>query len=190
MKTFIIILSAGMTLSFMSCGDGSRTIASDADTTTNSRVTTTEPIDAGVADIPTNTRTTFETKYPNASNVKWRRYQPMTGEEVDQTDWNYKLDTSDYEVSFRFNDIDYIAWYDDGAWIRSVTKVSDHASLPSAVTNAIKTEFPGYSIYDVDKEDRSDGVLYEIELKKGEEKWKAHFTPDGKVTKKKQKKDG
>lgn len=192
MKTFFIILSAGMTLSFMSCGDDAgTTIASDTDTTENTTTTASQPADGSVVDanIPTTTRTTFETKYPNASNVKWRKYQREQGEEVDQTDWNYKLDTSDYEVSFRFNDVDYMAWYDDNNWVRSATKLSDHATLPAAVTNAIKTEFPGFSIYEVDKEDRSDGVLYEIELKKGEEKWKAHFTPEGKVTKKKKKKD-
>ena len=193
MKTFIWILSAGMTLSFLSCGDGDgKTIASDSDTSTNVSTTTPQPSDNGSdvdASVPATARTTFETKYPKASNVKWRKYQRQQGEEVEQADWNAKLDTSDYEVSFRFNDVDYMAWYDDGNWIRTATKVSDHASLPAAVTDAIKKEFAGFSIYDVDKEEHSDGVLYEIELKKGEEKWKAHFTPEGKVTKRVKKKN-
>ena len=40
---------------------------------------------------------------------------------------------------------------------------------------------------EVDKEEFGEGNLYEVELKKGEEKFKAHFTPDGKMTKKQKK---
>ncbi|HUR10559.1 MAG TPA: PepSY-like domain-containing protein [Flavitalea sp.] len=197
MKSLIIILSAGLTFGLISCNDDSDTSRSDADSTAATAsapaAETTTPATNDVAtaevEVPATTKTTFETKYPKATNVKWRRYQRPEGVTVDNSDWNSKLDSNDYEVAFTFNDVDYFAWYDDGTWLRSRTTVKDPNGLPAAINSTIKKEFPGFEVVEVDKEEYGkNDHLYEVELKKGDEKYKAHFTENGKMTKKQPKK--
>src|SRR5688572_21196760 len=109
MKAKIMMLFAGLSLAVIACSDAAKD-TTDNDTTTNSTTTTTTP-DAGTTttsvDVPPPTRTSFETKYPNASNVRWSRYQPTDRSTMDPSDWNYRLDTNDYEVMFNWDGSDY-----------------------------------------------------------------------------------
>jgi len=79
----------------------------------------------------------------------------------------------------------YVAYYDNGSWIRSATMDFDVSKLPSSVKNAINMQYAGYTISDVDREDNKGQVLYEVELVKGNQKCKIHYTADGNVSKKK-----
>lgn len=186
-------MAAGLSLAIFSCNDDADTAADStkndsASSTIAADNTGTPGTESGTIEVPTTTRTTFETKYPNATNVQWRRYRRAEGETPQASDWNYKLDTSDYEVSFRFNDMDYMAWYDDGNWLRSSQRVSDVASLPGKINEVIKKEFPGFQIVEVDKEEYGDGHQYEVELKSDTANWKIHITPNGHITKRQPKK--
>ena len=129
--------------------------------------------------------TSFESKYPNATKVIWYKYNPEVTYN-DPTEWYYILDNNDYYVTFYWNDEDYIAWYDDGNWIRS-SKTIDDIELPANVWNSINKEFPNYKITDVDMEHDKNQSLYEVKMVKGENKWNIHYKPDGTVFKKKQK---
>ena len=187
-----MLLAAGLTLGFLACNDDADT----ADSTTTDSTSTTISSDntgtpgttSGTIEVPAATRTTFETKYPKASNVQWRQYKRAEGETPEASDWNYDLDSSDYEVSFRFNDMDYMAWYNDGKWLRASTRVNDVASLPAKVNDVIKKEYPGFQVVEVDKEEYGEGHQYEVELKKDTAKWKIHITPNGNITKRQPKK--
>ncbi len=137
-------------------------------------------------DVPQATRTSFETKYPKASNVRWSKYDNTVDKStMDHSDVRYNLDANDYEVRFNMDNADYIAWYDDGNWIYSSSKVSDHSSLPAAVNNRIKTDYPDYKITDVDKENDKDRTMYEVELNKGSDKVKLLIAENGEIIKKK-----
>ena len=109
---------------------------------------------------------------------------------MDPSDWNYALDENDYVVRFNWDNADYYAYYDDGNWIRATTVVADHAKLPATVNDAIRAQFAGYTIVEVDKEHDKDRVTYEVDLEKGEDKIKATFDENGTVVKKKSKIDG
>ena len=193
MKKLSMFLAAGLSLGILACNDDADTADSSTADSTNSAIATDNTGTAGTAsgtiDVPEGTRTTFETKYPQASNVQWRRYRRAEGENPQSSDWNYNLDTSDYEVSFRFNDMDYMAWYNDGNWLRSSTRVSDVASLPGKINDVIKKEYPGFTVVEVDKEEYGDGHQYEVELKKDTTNWKIHITPNGHITKRQPKKN-
>src|SRR5262245_21455086 len=67
--------------------------------------------------VPENICVAFVTKYPSTTQVKWYQYNPGTVK-VEQSDWYYSMDPSDYYVSFIMDNSDYVAWYDNGAWIR------------------------------------------------------------------------
>ena len=135
--------------------------------------------------VPVKIRTAFTTMYPNATRVVWYQYKPATMK-VDPAEWYYVLDENDYYASFLMDDADYIAWYDNGVWIHS-TKSIDNTELPAPVNQAINTQFPGFAITEVDLEQGKTDLMYEVNLEKGADQWKVHFSPTGSIIKKKQK---
>jgi uncharacterized membrane protein YkoI len=135
--------------------------------------------------VPVEIRTSFETKYPKATKVMWYQYTPDKAKATDPTVWYYGLDEKDYYVTFNWQDADYIAWYDNGAWIRSSQNI-DNIDLPADVMKAINTQYPGFRIADVDIERDNKQELYEVKLEKGDTKWNVHYTATGTVSRKKE----
>ncbi|TMI68993.1 MAG: hypothetical protein E6H09_21075 [Bacteroidetes bacterium] len=143
-------------------------------------------------EVPEATRTSFEAKYPQASNVTWDYYEPVVETPIswEWTGWP-AVDSNDMVAKFSVNDADYWVWYNDaGNWIGTVTEVTDYSSLPAAVNNTIRTQFPGFTIKSVDKENDKNRTAYEIQMENGEDKMKALIAEDGTVIKKKGKIDG
>ncbi|MEO5946606.1 MAG: PepSY-like domain-containing protein [Chitinophagaceae bacterium] len=143
-------------------------------------------MDTMTVEIPTTTRTGFEAKYPQASNVKWSYYNDNDKD----MDWEWRgwpmMDTKDYVATFNWDGSDYWAWYDqDGNWISSSTKIKDNTGLPAAVNAVITKDYSDYTIVEIDKENDKDREAYEIELNKGDEKVKLLISADGKIMKKK-----
>ena len=135
---------------------------------------------------PVAIRTSFTTMYPNASSVKWYRYEPLKIK-PEITDWYYPLDQSDYYVIFNWQDADYVAWYDNNAWLHSTTTI-ENSDLPPAVDQAVRSQYPGYIVTEVDLErGKNNDMMYEVNLEKGFDRLKVHFSPSGAVLKKKQK---
>lgn len=132
----------------------------------------------------------FQTRYPTASDVVWYHYSPRENVEILPSDWDYNLDATDYEVRFMSDGTEYVAWYDNGTWVRSEAYMFDASKLPNPINAAITKEYNGYTIKDVEREDYSNQVLYEVELQKGSNKCKIHYAADGSVMKKKCKVDG
>jgi uncharacterized membrane protein YkoI len=100
------------------------------------------------------------------------------------------MDENDYEVRFRMNGSDYIAWYDNSSWIRSTTVGTTDAGintsiLPSTVRNAINTQYSGYIINEIEEDRKAGETVYEVELRRGNEKCKVHYTAQAAVVKKK-----
>lgn len=143
------------------------------------------PLNEDTIIVPVEIRTAFTTMYPNATRVTWYQYKPATMK-VDPVEWYYVLDEKDYYVSFLMDDADHIAWYDNGKWIHSSTSI-DNTDLPTPISQAITTQFPGYVITEVDLEKGKNDLMYEVNLEKGADQWKVHFTPTGSIVKKKQK---
>lgn len=180
MKTFSILL-------FVSLMAGSNLFkASDANNA--SQDLTKNVVSCSTADtviVPVTVRTSFDTKYPKATRITWYQYAPDKTMQVDPTAWYYGLDDKDYYVTFNWQDADYIAWYDNGTWIRSSQRIDD-IDLPADVMRAINTQYPGYTIADVDMERDNKQELYEVKLVKGDSKWNVHYTPTGTVARKKE----
>jgi len=135
--------------------------------------------------VPVTIRTSFETKYPKATKVVWYQYMPDKTQTPDPTAWYYGLDDKDYYVTFNWEDADYIAWYDNGAWIRSSQNI-DNIDLPADVMRSINTQYPGFRIVDVDLERDNKQDLYEVKLVKGDTKWNVHYLANGSVARKKE----
>lgn len=188
MKSVKWFMLAGMVALFSSCGENSsKSDEEKKDSSSYSTSTTSTNAAYTSVEVPATTRTSFETKYPNAANVQWKRYtsDPVTVVDWDLTGWPM-LDTNDYYVTFDWDGNNYYAWYDEeGNWIGATTTLTDHSKLPAAVNNAIKNQYAGYTIVEVDVENDKNRTAYEVELDKGGEKVKVLFSENGTVIKKK-----
>ncbi len=127
----------------------------------------------------------FKARYPTASNVAWYNYDASEMYEVSPTDWNFGMADDDYEVRFSMNGNDYVAYYDNGKWVRSDIRYRDGSSLPTGVSSSITTEYAGYTVDDVNREEMMNGTVYEVQIKKGNQRCKIHYKEDGTIVKRK-----
>jgi len=190
-STFLLLLGAGL-VALSSCADNGTSDKDTKDTTATSSTTVQPATDNDAyASVPQPARTSFESRYPQASNVKWEKYEPVTYDASDwDAEWMANMDTTDYQVNFNWDGMDYIAWYDNGEWLGSSTRLTDHAKLPKAVNDAIHERYPDYTIKEVDKQNDKDRTVYEVDLEKGSDKLKIHYDENGKSLKAKGRVDG
>jgi hypothetical protein len=186
------LLASAVAAALASCGEAG-TKADDKDTTaaTTNSTTTETTTSKRTVQVPVATRTSFEAKYPQASDVNWvYHYDADVPIDWELAGWP-TIDTTYYVATFDQGNDDYWIWYDDnGEWIATVSEVSDNSSLPAAVNNTLKSQFPGYTIVSIDKENDKNRTAYEIDLENGADKMKALIAENGKLLKKKGKVDG
>ena len=171
-----------------SCGESSTDNSTSDVTKTDTSVITTTPsagVNTTTVVVPEKTKTSFETKYPKASNTVWKRYEPLETIEWNWYEWP-SMDTSDYMVTYNLDGSNYWTWYDEqGEWIGTVANISDFNTLPAAVTKTLNSQFDGFTIKNVDKENDKNRSAYEIDLEKGTDKMKVLVSESGTVMKKK-----
>lgn len=131
------------------------------------------------ADVPDTIRTSFMVKNPGATKVIWKKYEPQEDDGLSRND--------EYWYATYYNEgADYSSWYNNnGLWVKTSTKISGPSELPDAVNKTINAQYPGYTIVEIDKENDKDMDMYEIELKKGDQKAKLKILPNGQVFKRK-----
>jgi Putative beta-lactamase-inhibitor-like, PepSY-like len=196
MKSLLIALLFGGSVYLVSCSNNSSTSTEETKDTTTKATSTSSTMQPSsendtYANVPQPARTHFETKYPQATNVKWTHYEPneMAPDEW-TSDWMSNLDTSDYQVNFNYDSMDYTAWYDNGEWIGSTARMADNSKLPKAVNDAIHQKYPDYTIKEVDKENDKNQTVYEVDMENGKDKMKVHFDENGNAVKTKGKVGG
>ena len=176
-----------------SCGESSTegTTTTDTVATSNQMSETTSPSSTTTIVVPEPVKVSFEKKYPNVSDVTWNHYyEPINTFDWELAEWPAP-DTNDYMVTYKLDNNDYWTWYDsENNWVGTVTTITDFAGLPAAVNKTIQSEFPGYTIVSVDKENDKNRTAYEVELSKGEDKMKALIEEHGAILKKKGRVDG
>ncbi|MEP6699794.1 MAG: PepSY-like domain-containing protein [Bacteroidota bacterium] len=189
MKFKILLAIVTVVILTTSCRNNSTDKSSSTDTVVSTTKTNTTVPEAMPAThnfpVPDKIKTSFEAKYPAVAAVNWSRYEPMTAFDWDWSGWP-KMDSSDYMVKFSMDSIDYWEWYDnDYNWVGTVSAVPDVNGLPPAVSNTVNSEFPGYTIISVNKENDKNRTAYEIQLTKGDDKMKALISESGALMKKK-----
>jgi hypothetical protein len=186
MKVKNWLLGSAVAAVLASCGDaGSKTDDADTTVTTGNTTIETQTTKKNV-DVPVATRTSFEAKYPQASDVNWvYHYDADYPIDWELAGWP-TVDTTYFVATWNQNNDDYWVWYDeDGQWLGTVSEVNDHASLPSAVNKTLQSDFASYKIVSIDKENDKNRTAYEIDLENGADKLKVLIAENGKVMKKK-----
>jgi hypothetical protein len=102
------------------------------------------------------------------------------------TDAKYEMEKKDYEITFKDKGVEMSANYSPiGKWLETETAITE-SDLPEEVSNAVAKDFAGFKISEVAKIETPDKpIIYEMDLKKGNEGYKAQLSPKGDVLKKK-----
>ncbi len=157
-----------------------RSSADSAKLAADSSSATVKPTDA--------IETAFTKQYADASNVVWSNYDSLANVPIDMrlTGWK-KMDSEDYMAKFDLKGETYYAWYDNnGKWIGSTSAMTDFTKLPAAVNtavkNAMKTRYQGYTISQVNRESETGKKAYEVELTKDDNTVRMLVNSAGKIT--------
>ncbi len=107
-------------------------------------------------------------KYPKATGVKWGSESATV-----------------FEAEFKIGDKVISANFDpQGKWLETETGYTAK-ELPEAVTAGIKQSAPGFTVKEAAKvESPTDGVKYEVAVKKGKENFELILSTDGLLIKK------
>lgn len=117
--------------------------------------------------VPSLVKAKFNALYPHAEKVKWDVEKP------------------NYEVNFEDDDTENSLLFDPKGNIVEIETALEEDNMPEAIEKSIETNFKGWELKEGAKIVRNGKTTYEAELKKGEKKMDAIFTPDGKLVKKK-----
>jgi hypothetical protein len=140
--------------------------------------------------VPDPTRQAFQSKYPTASNVNWRRYEPY-----DEIEWSWagwpNLDTTAYVVTYTDNGTEYNAWYDrNNNWVGTVSNLSDESNVPQPVRSVLDKSYSGYTVTSMSRENDKNRTAYEVKLENGDKKVKVLVDENGNILKKVTSTDG
>lgn len=123
-------------------------------------------------EVPEAVKVSFVKSFPNIKSVKWS-----------------KESETEFEAEFKNGSVQQSANFDtSGKWLVTETEIKK-TDLPPLVQAAIKKEFDRFKIEEAEKVETTEGVLYEVELEKGEVTYGVQFSKDGKVLKKGEKKE-
>ncbi len=115
--------------------------------------------------IPAAAKTGFAAKFPAAQKTKWSIEKP-----------------GEFEVEFVLNGVESSALVDaKGNLLETETEIKE-SELPQAVKATIAKDFAGYKLDEIEKATDAKGVIsFEMEAKKGKEKFEISFDSNGKL---------
>lgn len=115
------------------------------------------------SEVPSIILNAFKQHFPKASGIEWERKGEM------------------YEAEFKIGTADYEVFYNSSGKLMRVKNDIAESELPAVVSSAIKKDFPGYRIKDLEKIDEQGVVTYKMELKKLNEEWDVVYDASGKL---------
>lgn len=114
--------------------------------------------------VPSVILNTFKKEFPKASDIEWER----EGE----------LYNVDFEIGYF---TDYEAWFDASGKLIKYSEEISEKDLPQAVKDAVKKQFDGYRIDDVEKITENNIETYRVEIEKGNDERYVTFSKNGKL---------
>lgn len=115
------------------------------------------------ANVPSVVLNTFQSKFPNATDVDW------------------ELEEGVYKVEFKIGKRGHDLWIDKSGKIKKQKEDFPKSQLPAAISEKLKSDFSAYKIDDVDKIEQDGKVLYKVELDSPTGERDVWFNPDGSI---------
>ena len=115
--------------------------------------------------VPNNIAAMFQTKYPDAKDVEWKK-------EEDSWEAEFKLNDKNYEAEFSL----------EGTWEKTEYDILQ-SELPAEIKEKLQSEFADYSVLEAEHYEMSNGDKYEIKMQKGGNIQKVEFDTEGNIIK-------
>ncbi|MBL7888638.1 MAG: PepSY-like domain-containing protein [Bacteroidia bacterium] len=114
--------------------------------------------------LPEPVKTAFKAKFADVKKAKW------------------EMDYENYEAEFKYNKNEMSAKFDKtGKWLETEYMILP-SDLPQAVKEYMNSNFAGFEIKEAEKVETADkGILYELDIKKGEAKYEISISETGKL---------
>ncbi|QQR86934.1 MAG: PepSY-like domain-containing protein [Flavobacteriales bacterium] len=118
------------------------------------------------ADVPQPVKAAFMKQFPKAEHAKWEME-----------------DKKDYEVNFQQGATKWSAKYAaDAKWLETEHAIKPE-ELPAPVRAAIAANYADHKLEAAEVAESPQGIVYEVDLEKGEHSMEVVFAADGKVVK-------
>src|SRR5687768_16182268 len=111
--------------------------------------------------IPREVLASFQSKFPNATDLKWEAKKEL-----------YK---AEFKIGSRANDV----WLDKTGAIKKHKQDFPKKELPEVIRKKVESDFSGFKIDDADKIEENGEVFYEVDIKGATEERKLLFTAAG-----------
>ncbi|SDM48342.1 Putative beta-lactamase-inhibitor-like, PepSY-like [Catalinimonas alkaloidigena] len=123
--------------------------------------------------VPDAVKQAFETKFPEATSVRWEQENPQ-----------------EWEAEFKQHGEAYSANFSpEGQWLETEMEL-DPEALPDAIRRTLATQFGEYEVEEAEAVEQADGTrIFETELEHGETTLEVTFRPDGTVVSQLQEED-
>ena len=117
--------------------------------------------------VPENVKTAFTKDFPKAEKAKW------------------EVENGEYEVVYKVGKQEYCSKYSaTGTLVETEKEINGITALPAAIQATLKRDFQAYNFKEVEEITLPSGVKqYEIEAKKGKEKFDLVFATTGELVK-------
>lgn len=126
-------------------------------------------------EVPAPAIEAFNKKVPAATNVRYSKMEkPLTNDTVGV---NY------YFIDYDLDNYDYYVIYDENGQNVEFDSYPKISGLPDPVSKRIAYYFPDYKIVEIKEENDKDMKMYEVQMEKGDSKYKIKFLPDGAIYK-------
>ncbi len=112
--------------------------------------------------VPANVIAVFNSKFPNAQNVKWGK-ESKTEYEAD-----FKINTQTMSANFS----------DQGAWLETESTIT-FDQIPEKVKQAFSTLHPGSSVKVVEKVESPEGTKFELKIKEKNKSKEILYSEEG-----------
>jgi uncharacterized membrane protein YkoI len=113
--------------------------------------------------IPKEVLASFQSKFPNAADLKWEVKKEL-----------YK---AEFKIGTRANDV----WLDKVGIVKKHKQDFPKKELPEVIRKKIESDFSGFKIDDADKIEENGEVFYEVDIKGATEERKLLFTAAGAI---------
>ena len=115
------------------------------------------------SEVPSLVLNTFQSKFPNATDIDWEREADL------------------YKVEFEIGKRDHDLWIDKNGNITKHKEEVTKTDLPAAINQKLQSDFKEYRIDDVDKIETNGKVFFLVDLDSNSGDKEVLFSPDGAV---------
>jgi hypothetical protein len=100
--------------------------------------------------------------------------------ETSEIEWSWEVPNKILEAEITHEGIEYELEYSISGLLISIESYLEISEIPTAVVNAVESQFPGAEIHEAERVEYSNGVIHiELDINHEDKDFEAHYREDG-----------